>query len=274
MSGDVGAAPDDAPAITRVVVPLDGTKEAESAVAPALWVARSLNTPIELVTVYNAVRHTWAQQIDDVADRLNYENVEVVCVGSGWPGDVVVETVTEQPGTLLCMATHNRDQFSRLVLGSVTEHVIRTLHSPIMLIGPQFRPTGTPAHYRHILVCLTADGTDQTSLDIARTWARQLSLEIQLAHVISPSHRSSHQIEHDMTKIANSLNADGIPTTWTIQTADRPADGLKTLINERSDAIIALNSHRRVGLTRLVLGSISSELLETSPAPLLLTWQP
>lgn len=123
--GEDGTARAPARSITRFLVPLDGTAGAAAALGPALRAARVLRVPLELLTVRDRVNRAWAEDVDAVAAGLDYDRVEVSMVGSGWPGDVIVDAVAEQPGTVVCMATHDRDRFSRLVAGSVTGHVLR-----------------------------------------------------------------------------------------------------------------------------------------------------
>jgi nucleotide-binding universal stress UspA family protein len=255
-----------------MLVPLDGSAEAAAAIDPALRIARSLQIPLELLTVHDPVHGTWAKDIDGIADRLVYEHVEVALVGAGWAGDVIVSTVTEQPGTAVCMATHNRDRFSRLVAGSVTEHVLHQVSAPVLMIGPHYQPSETDAHFQRALVCQDGTPRDASSLAMAESWARQLKLELELVHVAAPGEKD--RAEARLHEATERLREEGLTATATIETSTEPADRITEVLAQRPGALAILNGHARVGLSKFVLGSVSSTLLERSPIPLVITRSP
>ncbi|WP_017572507.1 universal stress protein [Nocardiopsis halotolerans] len=267
--GDHGAARALTCAVTRFLVPLDGTAEALVAVGPALRLARALRVPLELLTVHDRVNGRWAEDVDEIAAGLRYGRVEVSMVGSGWPGDVIVDAVAEQPGTVVCMATHNRDRFSRLVAGSVTGHVLRQAAAPVLMIGPGYRRDGGTGPGGSAVVCLDGGSRDATSIALGESWVRQLGLEMELVHVASPG--GSAVAGARLSRIAGRLGAEGLAVRTTVLTGTDPASDVTELLHQRPDALAVLASHARVGIPRLVLGSVSSRILESSPRPLLLT---
>ncbi|WP_121184764.1 universal stress protein [Nocardiopsis sp. Huas11] len=259
-------------AIRRLLVPLDGSREAASAIDPALRIARTLQVPVELMTVHDRVHGKWAQDIDDIAAGLMYERVEVAVVGAGWAGAVIVDSVAQQPGTVVCMATHNRDRFSRLVAGSVTEHVLHHVESPVVMVGPRYRPGEAEDVYERAVVCCDGGHRDEATLAVAGSWAQQLKLELELVHV-----RDGDADDDTATRVSDAaarLQENGLAAGATVLTGSDPAEGITGLFARRPGALAVLASHARMGLSRLVLGSVSSKMLETSPVPLLLTRVP
>lgn len=256
-------------AVTRFLVPLNGTAEAALAIGPALRVARLLRAPLELLTVHNPVNGAWARDVDEIAAGLGYERVEVSVVGSGWPGDVIVEAAAEQPGTVVCMATHNRDRLSRLVTGSVTGHVLRQADAPVLMVGPEYRRGDDGAASDRVLVCLDGGPLDGASLDLGESWARRLGLRLELVHAAPPGGTAAAGAW--MARMAQRLESGGLRARVTVLSGEDPARCVTGLLHERPGALAVLASHARVGLSRLVLGSVSSRILESSPSPLLLT---
>lgn len=55
-----------------------------------------------------------------------------------------------------------------------------------------------------------------------------------------------------------------------VQRARRPAEGILAAAAEVGATVIALSSHGRTGLNRLVLGSVAEEVVRASPLPVLL----
>ena len=57
-------------------------------------------------------------------------------VAEGVPGDAVVEAAQRLGCDLVIMATHGRSGLGRAVLGSVADHVVRHVHSAVLLVRP------------------------------------------------------------------------------------------------------------------------------------------
>lgn len=255
-----------------MLVPLDGSPEAETSIEPALKIARPLDCPLELVTVRDPVYGRWERELDDVADALAYDQVEVTLVGAGWPGDVIVEMASEQPGTLVCMAARHRDQFDRLVLGSVSAHVVRNNPEPVLLVGPNYRTGSAPVTYRELVVCLDGSARSGAALDVAATWARLAHLGVELVHVASPAEpRAARAVtEAELARLADTAFPGDPPTGVTVLVDEDPARAIADLLADRPDALALTVTQGRTGLTRLLLGSFTAELLTRSASPLLI----
>lgn len=68
-------------------------------------------------------------------------------VAFGPPGPAIVEAITRDVPDLVVMPTHARRGLQRLVLGSVTEYVVRHAHRPVLVLPPgsDERPTSPDA---------------------------------------------------------------------------------------------------------------------------------
>jgi universal stress protein A len=52
----------------------------------------------------------------------------------GRPGKVIVEAAADRGADLLVMGTHGRSGFDRLIMGSVTERVLRSAPCPVVVV--------------------------------------------------------------------------------------------------------------------------------------------
>lgn len=52
----------------------------------------------------------------------------------GPPAETIVDVAQEIPHSLVLMTTHGRSGLKRLMLGSVTDSVVRNAHGPVMVI--------------------------------------------------------------------------------------------------------------------------------------------
>ncbi|MGW5917464.1 universal stress protein [Nocardia fluminea] len=250
-----------------VVVPLDGSAQACRALDPAMRVAQVLGCSIELVTVYDPVRGQWARDLEDVADRMPCD-VEVAVVGSGWPGEVIADMAAEQPGTLICMATQDHDELQRLVLGSVSTHLIRAIPGPILFVGPGYTSQQDLSRYRELVVCIDISPRAETAVSLAAVWAQRLGLDITLVHVATDS-TGRQVVETELAAYVDRLTIDGTAATATVLVQDSPAQAIAEFLGSRPEALALTVSQGRGSLTRLLLGSVTSELLARSPAPVL-----
>ena len=160
--GEVRAAPA-VPAIQHIVLPLDGSPLAEAALPVARALAGAFSAP---VTVARTVSFAWyaaggaspydgldaatsaellAAMEDDarayvegIVEQLRQANLAAsVHVSHGVPGDPITELAAATPGSLVVMSTHGRSGLGRTLLGSVTDHVVRSSAAPVLIVRGQ-----------------------------------------------------------------------------------------------------------------------------------------
>lgn len=258
--------------VTRVLVPLDGTASARRALDPAVRMARQVNRPLDLVTVYDPVYGRWARDLDALAEATDYDQVEVEVVSGGWPGEVIVDLAREQPGTLVCLTAQHRDRVDRLILGSVSAHVMQHSTGPVLIVGPGFRPEPSPPRYRRLMVCLDGSPRAAAVLPAAQRCAQHADLDVDLVHVASPSEDpAARQALHEhLTGAQRTLRSAGLTTSSQMIDADEPAAAIADLLADDPATIVVVGSHGRTGVARMLIGSVTMDLIERSPVPLLI----
>jgi len=258
-------------ATTRVLVPLDGSVSARHALDPAVRIARMLQVPMDLVSVHEPINGHWADNLDEVAADIPYDQVDVELVAGGRPGNVISAMVAEQPGTLLCMSAMRRDEFDRIVLGSVSSEMLRSSTSPVLFAGAGYMPSHEPQQsYDGLVVCLDGSSRADTALRVAGGWARTLGLHVELVRV-APSTAESDEIDEIddlLAHRARTLTAENIGTSTTVLHGDDPAASIAELLQSRPGSLALTATHGRTGLARILLGSVTAELLNRSPTPL------
>lgn len=156
-SGD--PAPGSAPAIHRVLVPLDGSPLSEAALDPAIRLARVAGASVRLLRVtgvhlmigspyiphaaqehqvhFEAARREAWQYLEGVAERLAADGVDVagIDVRDGAAAATILDAARES-ADLIAMATHGRGGLRRLFLGSVSDKVLRGASLPVLLVRP------------------------------------------------------------------------------------------------------------------------------------------
>lgn len=146
--------------VKTILVPLDGSALAESALLPAAELARQYGArlvalraaeahglpmadPVERQVQAVRAAETYLAEVRERIVRERLADVET----SVWYGpapEAIVEAARFRKVDLIVMSSHGRSGFGRLVLGSVAETVLRGTRVPILLIRPGEAPIDKP----------------------------------------------------------------------------------------------------------------------------------
>jgi len=140
--------------IKRILVPVDFSSPSEHATEYALGLAETLGADIALMHTYSlpvyalpdggvmvgpeyAARVSSAAQtsLDDCVARYSGRGVEVTGhLAEGVPHEEVARLAAELNAQMVVMGTHGRSGMRHLLLGSVTERVVRTSKVPVLTV--------------------------------------------------------------------------------------------------------------------------------------------
>lgn len=153
--GEAVPPPDQDPEIRHILVPLDGSGLAESALEHATGLGRLYGARYTLIRIvtpqapvgYPPAPHgSWIEPgaeesdggkareyLEGVAERLRADELEVdtLVIHHIQPA-VAILAAAERDVDLIAMATHGRGGFSRAILGSVADKVIRGASVPVL----------------------------------------------------------------------------------------------------------------------------------------------
>jgi nucleotide-binding universal stress UspA family protein len=134
----------------RILVPVDLIDASPQALHTAQELAKRLRGEVVLLHVYRLPEYTYpgmngalfvnvAGAIKDAACKALEELAEAAgglraLLREGDPASEILRAIDEEQPSLVVMGTHGRKGFSRLLLGSVTERVIRRSSVPVMAV--------------------------------------------------------------------------------------------------------------------------------------------
>jgi nucleotide-binding universal stress UspA family protein len=146
--------------IGRILVPLDGSVLAESAIATAAEMGRPGLATLVLVRAAEAHTFPGADPTDaqvevvreaetylaGVAERLKRQGLNKVetSVWYGPAAAAIVDAARARKADMIVMTTHGRGGLGRLILGSVAESVLRGTATPILLLRASEAPVQPP----------------------------------------------------------------------------------------------------------------------------------
>ena len=137
----------------KILVPFDFSDTAEAAVAWAVDLQKTAGAePIRIVHAFNA-RPVGTAEVsldmlvpneDEIAGmKRKMVALAEACGGRATAevrirlsdvGDIIVDAARQEGAELIVMGTHGRPGVRRLVLGSVTEHVLRHADCPVVAV--------------------------------------------------------------------------------------------------------------------------------------------
>src|SRR5499426_2979550 len=158
LRGDEEGKSDGKATLKSIVVPLDGSRMAETVLPRAIDLAKKLGLEIVLTRAYQIplsayggtdaayipnseglltlVREEADAYLKAKVNELHQNGVEkvssILSVGSG--ADEIIELARGTPDNLIAMCTHGRSGVKRWALGSVTEKVVRHSGDPVLVV--------------------------------------------------------------------------------------------------------------------------------------------
>jgi nucleotide-binding universal stress UspA family protein len=292
----------------RMVVPLDGSGFGDHAIAAAAAIARRAGAEIELVHVHQTphddhyLGDITAYQFQGEYHRpaeLNSAHLENERAGlrlraegmaeehgvraryrllEGLVHDALQREIEQLGADLVVMATHARHGISRWRYGSIGDAVMRHSSVPTVLVRPTAEPATRERRFRRILVALDGSAFSEEIVPAALQMAVVMDADVTLLHVLprsSAAVRSAGWLPESfddsdayLEALADRYSSVAYLSTRTV-VADRPSTAIAQLAHSEGHDLIALATHGRGGLTRMLVGSTADEVLGLTFTPVL-----
>lgn len=190
------------PDITRILCPIDFSDASahaiEQAVALAGWykaritalhVCNPLFMPVPgLPAPTDRVPDAEVQRLRDQTtacfDRAIAAGIGVdVVIAIGQPAAEILDRARREPVDLIVMGTHGASGFAHLVLGSVTERVLRRAGCAVLSVPPQARCTST-LPFKRLLCAVDFSDPSLAALQLACSIADEAGAGLTILHVL------------------------------------------------------------------------------------------
>jgi nucleotide-binding universal stress UspA family protein len=222
-------------------------------------------------------------------------------LGAIWDGPIT-RTMLEVPvadalahhaemigAALIVLSTHGRGGLARAWLGSVADRLIRLSPVPTLMVRPGDEPpdlTREPP-IRHILIPLDGSPLAEQAIPLALKVGRLTRAHYTLVQVVEPVFRNfllggpEPPVDMDaeaaawkraseyLDAVAVKLRDQGL-TIWTEARVGSPAAAILESAAMNGADLIAMTTHGRSGVARLLVGSVADKLLRGATVPLLI----
>jgi nucleotide-binding universal stress UspA family protein len=296
-----------------LMVPLDGSEFGRHAIPWALAIAGPAGARVDLVhvltppydigvtdgdnlvlaDVIDSQRPATEQRLDDLANRLRV-GTDVrfsSAVVEGQMADALLRYADEKAIDLIVMTTHGRSGFTRAVLGSISDQVVRRSRCPVLLARPHrhVAEEREAAAVSDVLVPLDGTVTSEAILAHALEVCRLTGASCTLLHVIVPellltgvavpvaladqraTFVEERRTDAYLASLADRFRQGAVPVTIAALRHANVESGILEYCAAHPVSLIAMATRGTRGLERAVLGSTMDELLRKTHLPLLAT---
>lgn len=175
----------------------------------------------------------------------------------------------------LCMSAHGRRPVPEMLIGSVTAGVVRRAPRPVYLSGPRYAPE---RHERveSMMVCVDGSKFAEAMLPHAVALSKRLGARLTLLQVIDASAAAAvpRDVGHIdvmesgyVSGLARKVGRDhAIEVDWEVLHGE-PADAIVSYIKHYQNVMLAMTTHGRSGLSQVIAGSVSHEVLHEACCP-------
>lgn len=280
----------------EILFPTDGSEGAEIARGHVLDIAETHGATLHVLNVADSNVHSATRIRNEVVDALEQQGEDIVAetaaaaanrdidavteVLQGGVPETIIDYATEFDIDVVVMPTRGRTGLNRLLLGSVTERVLRSSSVPVLSINPDAASQRYP--YENILV--PTDGSE--------TAERALAAGIDLAnvgdarlHVLSVVDMTSlgvdvysefnvdvleERAESVIETATNDAREGGVESVeGTVEYGSAIHRAIRSYVREHDVDVVVMGTHGRSGLERWLLGSVAEKVVRTSPVPVL-----
>jgi nucleotide-binding universal stress UspA family protein len=271
--------------LRTILVPLDGSPLAESALPIASAFARRCGASLALVRAayydsqlsdvagdhYRSVAEAEAY-LDQLLERLRAQGLAVeaeVPYGDARPADWILSESESRDAQLVIMATHDREGVDRLLHRGVGLAVVEESKAPVMLVHSSDPALAQRFEAEHAVLAVPLDGSDlsESVLPVATSLAQAIQGELLLVTVAASA--GGDQDAAYLDGVCKRIEPAVTRVTTVVRTGD-PAEEISATAEEYGVAAVIMATHGRTGLARLALGSVAEAVVHRSTVPAVL----
>ena len=269
-----------------IVVGVDGSPESAAAAASAWMLAHAAGVGCRLVHAAHNVSAALefagtgvvtdtlqlaqlAQARADVAATLEgqvpSDVIASMVVSTGDTAEVLDAVIAETDAALLVLGGKHHSRLGRWLGGSTVQSVVRRVKVPLLVTAGPLRP------HPRVMVALDQSYAAAPTVQHAVAFARQLGSPLHALHVIDPPPAIA-ELPRDWSR--EIVERDVWPLLPLVQGAKVFREGVPfpTIVQEAVDwqaDVIVVGSHGKGWVDRLLIGSVTEQLLSDLPCAVL-----
>lgn len=292
----------------NIMVPTDGSGFDSEAILLALRVAERCGAKIRLVRVLNTGAYLGvggadgvllAEQTIRIERDAALSELDALATECRSLSNALVTTDLEQGPIadglagfarrsdvdLIVISSHGRRGIARLALGSVTDLLIRQTTIPVLVVKPRasYLTPEASKEFHSIVVPLDGSGLAEQILARVIPLATFEAADITLLHVLAPEdagetsdatttpwwEKKVASARAYLARRAKDLRAQGVTAKIDVVIGANVADTITDYARRERADLIAIATHGRTGLTRVLRGSVADGVTKSAMSSIL-----
>jgi nucleotide-binding universal stress UspA family protein len=273
--------------IKKIMVPVDFSEASKKAVNYGLSLALQFDarlllahiSPFEPQAYDSAKTQLLALIPEEFRECLTFE----IIVKGGDVRAEILGIVSDREIDLVVMGSHGRGYFERLLLGSVTERMLRKLPVPVLTVShldpdKEIHTPGAVTLERILYASDLSEGTED-GLRFSMRLARGLDAALTVVHVVDPINYSFFggeaaaldplgSAEGQLRRLLDAVSDGTVPITSMI-VEGTPYERINNLALECNSDLIVINLQGKGRLERTLLGATAERVVRTATVPVL-----
>jgi nucleotide-binding universal stress UspA family protein len=283
--------------LRKILCPVDFSQGATTALSIAVRLANDNNAELVVAHVFQLPTplamgepmlpsEVLTSVADDTKERLEMVLASARDLGAkrvtsmhltGIPWVEIVDLLDrDRTFDLVVMGTHGRTGMSRMLLGSVTEKVVR--HAPCSVMT--MRADATAGSYSKILCPVDFSDASETAMDMAAAMRGQAitllhTIEISMPYGADPypavylrdmKERAEEELEREAAQLHRLAE---VPIKCELREGRAQYEITKLLDDDAAFDLVVVGSHGRTGLKRALIGSVAEAVVRHARCPVL-----
>ncbi|SIS12317.1 universal stress protein [Natronorubrum thiooxidans] len=271
----------------RILVPTDGSGPANAALEYAGEIAAVENLTVHIVHVVDPDTDPTdaSEQLADSREWAGDADAPVIDeVHTGEPREAILEYAATHDVDAIVMGTRGRRGVGRLLLGSVTEAVVRDAPVPVLVVR------GAPEVKREypletIVVPIDGSSHADAAFEEALALASDNGATVHLLSVVDVApvgidegndfrleqlEQYAQQVVDEGVQQAEEVGVDAVGSVQHGSAQQR----IREYTDDENADLVVMGTHGRSGLDRLLLGSVTERVLRTATTPVLTVREP
>jgi nucleotide-binding universal stress UspA family protein len=282
--------------IKNVLVPVDFSPPSRLALNYSVLLARKFRARLTLVHVVefgaalvagfpsentDLAKQHWDQALRMLSALVPPEDQDDldlrIVLKAGDIKDQIAAVIEETHADIAVMGTHGRGLFSRWLIGSITEGMLRNVPIPILTVRA-IQPVG----FNRILFGTDCSESSKRAFDFVLEFARQLQARVVLLHVLEPvavtyggAEMAEYIDRHNAAEIRPELDelvARGAQQKVKVETAlveGVAADQILKAAEDNDADLLAISVRHKGFIERALLGTTAERVIREASIPVL-----
>jgi nucleotide-binding universal stress UspA family protein len=190
-------------ALDKIVVAIDFTPDSERALVYGSALARRFASRLTLAHVIDLsvatisgtavvglpldeMRHDSAEYMERTLNDLGSQGITAQgkTMESHRPAAAIIDLARIVNADLIVVGTHNRHGLNKLVMGSCSGEIVRSVTCPVLVVGPRVDPKPVDLDFRNIVFASDLKHDAVEKAFVALAFAKDSIAHVKLVHVI------------------------------------------------------------------------------------------